>query len=116
MNESCRLFGRTFSFAVCAAAFAAARLPGQINIYRYVLSVDVPESPGLVALALSPTQVLRASSPKPIRLESGFAAFADGASLSSLAIDVAPYFALGGGTRTLESYSSMSVAGRLARV
>ncbi len=49
-----------------AAALAGATLPRdtaaqerRANIYRYVLDMDIPESPGLVALDLLSTKVLR---------------------------------------------------------
>jgi hypothetical protein len=88
----------------------------KVNIYRFVLDVDVPESPALVALDAAPSQVLRGSAPKPVtasvlaRLDGG-----DNAT-SGVALDVAPYFLAGGGVRSLSSYRSNSIEGRLKRV
>ena len=87
-----------------------------VNIYRFVLGVDVPESPSLVALGMAPTHVLRASAPKPLAV-SVFQTFPSGARATpGVAVDVAPYFLAGGGSRTLASYRSMTLGGRLARV
>lgn len=49
-----------------APALASAQDTSGVNIYRFVLGVDVPESPALVALDRTPTRVLRGSAPKPI--------------------------------------------------
>lgn len=86
-----------------------------INIYRYVLDTDVPEAPALVALDETPTRVLLGAAPKP--LMATVLATMNGREIRpGLSLDVAPYFLLGGGIRSLESYRSNSVAGRLMRV
>ena len=87
-----------------------------VNIYRFVLGIDVPESPALVAMGLAPTHVLSASAPKPIVLSVLGTFPSGGSALPGVAIDVGPYFLSGGGPRSLASYRSMSVAGRLTRV
>jgi hypothetical protein len=90
--------------------------PERINIYRFILDVDVPEPSALVALGLAPGHVLRASAPKPIAATVAFAHDSAGAATTSVALDVSPYFLLGGGIRSLPSYRSNSIAGRLLRV
>ena len=58
--------------AVLAAAVlaqapsATAQGPERINIYRFILDIDVPEPAALVAMDLAPGHVLRASAPKPV--------------------------------------------------
>jgi hypothetical protein len=109
-----------FAGLLVAALLPARTLHAQqthkINVYRFVLDVDVPESPAFVALDVAPSQVLRGSAPKPVaasvlaRLGSG-----DDAT-SGVALDVAPYFLAGGGGRSLSSYRSNSIEGRLKRV
>lgn len=109
---------------VAAIAAASAVLPssavsqsgGKINIYRFILDVDVPESPGLVALDAATSHVLRGSAPKPIAASvvhrwSGTANRSTG-----VALDIVPYFLVGGGERRLADYRSMTVGGRLKRV
>jgi hypothetical protein len=103
--------------ALLLATQPAAAQESRTNIYRYVLDVDLPESPGFVALDLLPMKVLRGSAPRPFmlsamhRLSSG-----EGSAISGMAMDVVPYFLVGGGARTLSSYRANSVAGRLLRV
>ena len=103
-------------FAGLGARTLAAQDAGRVNIYRFILGVDVPESPALVAIGVAPTHVLPASAPKPVAL-SVLETISSGARMSGgVAIDFAPYFLAGGGARSLTSYRSMSIAGRLARV
>lgn len=96
------------------------RLAGQasdrVNIYRFILDVDVPEPPALVAMGLAPAHVLRASAPKPLAAAAGFAFDTGSAATRSLVLDVSPYFLAGGGTRSLASYRSMTLWGRARRV
>lgn len=87
-----------------------------INIYRFVLGVDVPESPALVAMGVAPAHVLLAGAPKPVALSVLEALPSSGNWTPGLAVDVAPYFLAGGGIRTLGSYHSGSLRGRLLRV
>ena len=90
--------------------------PERINIYRFILDLDVPEPPALVALGLAPGHVLRANAPKPLAATVAFAHDSAGAATTSVALDVSPYFLVGGGIRSLPSYRSNSVAGRLRRI
>jgi hypothetical protein len=109
-------------FAVVAAALlalapsAAAQGPERINIYRFILDIDVPEPAALVAMDLAPGHVLRASAPKPVAASLAFAYDSGSGATRSAALDFSPYFLLGGGIRRLESYRSMTLWGRLRRV
>jgi hypothetical protein len=96
-------------------ASGAASAQGNVNIYRYVLDVDVPEAPALVALEETPTRVLLGAAPKPV-MATLLASVTPGALRPGIGLDVAPYFLLGGGIRSLADYRSNSVAGRLTRV
>jgi hypothetical protein len=100
---------------LCAPAALSAQSPSRINIYRYVLGVDVPESPALIALDQTPSRVLRGSAPKPIAATASGVFDGDGVA-TAVAVDVVPYYLVGGGTRDLKGYRSNSVAGRLSRV
>ncbi len=94
---------------------AAAQQGGRIDVYRFVLDVDVPESPALVALDRTGVRVLRGSAPKPVALAVG-AALAGAPSGAAAALDLSPYYVLGGGVRTLASYRDNSLEGRVKRV
>ena len=87
-----------------------------VSIYRFVLGVDVPDSPSLVALGLAPSHVLRGSAPKPLAAMLVATALPDSGRSTALSVDFSPYFLVGGGRRPLASYRSNSVAGRLLRV
>ncbi len=87
---------------------------GRVNLYRFILGVDVPASPAFVPLGVAPTQVFRGSAPKPLDA-SVLVGLGDDAA-TGVAVGVAPYFLAGGGTRTLEAYRTSTVAGRLLRV
>src|SRR5260370_16222968 len=102
--------------AVVGAVTLAAQDTGWVTIYRFILGIDVPESPALVATGVAPTHVLPASAPKPVALSVLETVSSGGRTSSGVAIDFAPYFLAGGGARVLASYRSMSVGGRLARV
>ncbi|RKG70701.1 hypothetical protein D7W79_31535 [Corallococcus exercitus] len=101
--------------ALLASGTASARDGDNINLYRYVLDVDVPESPALVALEEAPLRVLLGAAPKPV-MATVLASTTPGALSPGLSLDIAPYFLFGGGIRSLSSYRSNSVAGRLMRV
>ena len=105
----------TPGLALSAPALGSAQDASRVNIYRFVLGVDVPESPALIALDRTPTRVLRGSAPKPIAA-TATRIFSSGAGLTAIAVDVVPYYLAGGGARTLASYRSNSIAGRLKRV
>ena len=94
----------------------AAQGPERINVYRYILDIDVPEPAALVALDRAPAHVLRASAPKPLVATVGTAHDSGGATTTLVAVDLSPYFLAGGGIRDLRSYRSMTVGGRLRRV
>src|SRR5688572_837228 len=94
----------------------AAQGPERINVYRYILDIDVPEPAALVALDRAPAHVLRASAPKPLVATVGTAHDSGGATTTLVALDLSPYFLAGGGIRDLKSYRSMTAWGRLRRV
>jgi hypothetical protein len=94
---------------------AVAQDTSRVNVYRFILGVDVPVEPAFVALDLAPTRVLRGSAPKPLTA-TVMGTFADDTAPAGVAVSVAPYFLAGGGMRTMEAYRSRSVAGRLLRV
>ena len=94
---------------------AAAQDTSRVNIYRFILGVDVPAEPAFIALDLAPTRVLRGSAPKPLTA-SALGVFADDTTPVGVAVSVAPYFLAGGGMRTMDAYRSRSVGGRLLRV
>jgi hypothetical protein len=95
---------------------AAAQAPGKINIYRFILDVDVPESAGLVALDAATSHVLRGSAPKPIAVSLVHRWSGTDTRQTGVALDIVPYFLVGGGERRLVDYWANSVAGRLKRV
>ncbi len=97
-------------------ALVVAQEPHRINIYRYILDIDVPEPAALVALDRAPARVLRASAPKPLAATVGTAHDSGGATTTMIAVDVSPYFLAGGGIRSLGSYRSMTPWGRIRRV
>jgi len=107
------------ALALGLTLFAPLTASGQdsprVNIYRFVLGVDVPESPALVALDRTPTRVLRGSAPKPMAA-TATRVFSGDAAATALAVDIVPYYLVGGGARTLASYRANSIAGRLKRV
>jgi len=108
------------SLGVLALVLASARLGAQdtttVDIYRFILGVDVPEPPAFVVLGVSPTHVLRGSAPKPIAASVLDAGVAGDHATPGVAVDIAPYFLLGGGVRTLGRLRAMSIRGRLTRV
>jgi hypothetical protein len=109
---------RAISFGLLLGAWSgsvAAQDTNRVNIYRFILGVDMPAEPALVALDLAPTHVLRGSAPKPLSATLT-GTFADDTMPGGVAVSVAPYFLAGGGIRTMESYRSRSVGGRLLRV
>ena len=76
------------------AASASAQSPARINLYRYVLDVDVPESAALIALDATSSHVLRGSAPKPIMATIFHAANGPAGSSTGGAVDIVPYFLL----------------------
>ena len=112
------LVARAASVALASAlaSVVAAQDTAVINAYRFVLGIDVPESPALVAIGAAPTHVLRASAPKPLNFSVSDVFTTGDDQTPGVSIDVAPYFLAGGGARTLVSYRSMSLGGRLMRV
>lgn len=98
------------------ARAVAAQDTLSINFYRFVLGIDVPESPGLVAMGVAPTHVLQASAPKPLAFSVLESFLSSSRAAPGAAIDISPYFLAGGGSRSLAGYRSMTLAGRLARV
>jgi hypothetical protein len=104
--------------ALMTAADAAGQLTGsdRINVYRYVLDVDVPESPALLGLDLAQARVPRAAAPKPLAAHLLAVHESNAALTRGIALDVAPYYLAGGGSRGYDSFRSNSVAGRLMRV
>ena len=93
---------------------AASQAP--VDIYRFILGIDVPEPTALVALGSAPLHVLRGSAPKPLSATIVASPLpASGRSVSA-GLDFSPYFMAGGGKRPLASYRSNTFAGRLLRV
>ena len=86
------------------------------NVYRYILDVEPPEPTGFIPLDLNPRRVYRATAPKPIAAAVLASAAAPESILVGVSLEASPYFLVGGGTRTLESYRDLSVKGRLLRV
>jgi len=111
---------RVHRAAVGLSLVASARLGAQdtttVDIYRFILGTDVPESPAFVVLGVSPTHVLRGSAPKPVAASVLDAGVAGDHATPGVAIDIAPYFLLGGGVRTLGRLRATSIRGRLTRV
>lgn len=99
-----------------AAGAARAQQAGPVNLYRFVLDIEVPESPALVALGLAPTHALSATAPKPFGLSVAGDWDTVGRSVPAAAFEFSPYLLVGGGRRTLERYRLNSVRGRLQRV
>jgi hypothetical protein len=97
------------------ATTASAQRAETINVYRYILDVDVPESPALLALDLTAARVPRAAAPKPLAAHIMAGAYGAG-TVTALALDAAPYYLAGGGVRALDSFTANSVRGRLLRV
>jgi hypothetical protein len=97
-------------------AAVLAQQPDRVNIYRYILDIDVPEPAALVALERAPAHVLRASAPKPLAAAVAFAHDSGSAATTVVAVDFSPYFLAGGGIRSLRSYRSMTAWGRIRRV
>lgn len=120
MDRRVRARSLVISFA---AVLAPALLPGRasaqaerrVDIYRFVLDVDVPESPALVALDRPAMRILRGSAPKPLALAVAVP-LAGAAGGRAAALDFSPYYLLGGGVRSLSSYRDNSIEGRMKRV
>src|SRR5687768_15245093 len=80
----------------------SAQSNDRINIYRFILDVDVPESASLIALGLGIRSALRGAAPKPVAASIVFSrAPEDSALRTVVALDAAPYFLFGGGGRSL---------------
>jgi len=94
---------------------AWAQTSPRVNIYRFILGIDIPESPALIALDRTPSRVLRGSGPKPVAA-TATRIFSSGVGQNAIGIDIVPYYLAGGGARSLSSYRSNSIAGRLGRV
>ena len=119
MTLAMRITGTTILAGALLAQpgpMVAAQDDGRINIYRFVLGVDVPQPPAFVAMGVAPAQVLLGSAPKPVAGSVLVAFGPSGETAPGVAVDVAPYYLLGGGVRDLERYRSGSIAGRLMRV
>ena len=99
------------SLVAGTAASAVSQRATKIDVYRFIIGVDVPEPPALVVMGIAPAHVLRGAAPKPIA--AGVAAVAGG---PAAAIDVSPFFLAGGGHLRLDRWRSMSLGGRLRRV
>jgi hypothetical protein len=103
-----------FALAGPATRAILAQSP-RINIHRYVLGVDVPESPALTALGVTHSAVQLGSAPKPLTASLVAMAGPSGETVTGAGLDIAPYYLLAG-PRDLASYRSNSIAGRLTRV
>ncbi len=99
-----------------AQAAGPAPNDATIDIYRFVLGVDLPESPALTTLGAAANPIPLASAPKPLEAQAVLT-FGPGEDMVlAAAVDFTPYFAFSSGRRTLESYRSNSIGGRLLRV
>jgi len=116
MTPRAALAGALLLASTVVPSSGSAQSGGKINIYRFVLDVDVPESPGLVALDVATSHVLRGSAPKPIAASLIHRWAGTGSRSTGLALDIVPYFLVGGGERRLADYRAMTVGGRLKRV
>lgn len=87
-----------------------------INVYRYVLDLEPPESPALAVLGATTSHSRSATAPKPLALSAAVLTRGSSPALAGAALDVSPYFLVGGGARSLCSYRDNSVAGRMKRV
>jgi hypothetical protein len=96
--------------------FARAQQSEPRNVYRYILDVEPPEPTGFIPLDLNPRRVYKATAPKPIAAAVLASAAAPDSMLLGLSLEASPYFVVGGGTRTLESYRDNSVKGRALRI
>ena len=94
---------------------AAVQDDERVNIYRFLLGVDVPQAPAFVAMGVAPNQVLLGSGPKPVAATVLATFGPSGETAPGVAVDVAPYYLFGGGVRSLQSYRSNSIVGRLMR-
>ncbi|WP_126933838.1 hypothetical protein [Corallococcus sp. AB018] len=86
-----RLASLSMVGALLAPGAASARDSDNINLYRYVLDVDVPESPALVAMEEAPLRVLLGAAPKPV-MATVLASASPEAFRPGISLDVAPYF------------------------
>jgi hypothetical protein len=87
-----------------------------INIYRHVLDLEPPESPALAVLEATTSHSRAGTAPKPLSFSLVSVRRGGADALVGAAVDVSPYFLVGGGARTLCSYRDNSVAGRMKRV
>lgn len=87
----------------------------RINIYRYILDMDVPEPAALVALDAAPLRVLRGSAPKPVAAAL-LHSYSAGEWRTGAAAEAAPFYVLGGGVRAVAAHRAMTVRGRLMRM
>lgn len=108
-------------WAICGIVFIPAPVSAMqnrspINVYRFVIGMDVPESPAFVAAEIGQSAILLGSAPKPLAVNILISNPVRGETSPAASLDFAPYYLLGGGQRRLESYRSLSLAGRLMRV
>jgi len=116
MTARAALGGILLAASLVVPSQGSAQSGARVNIYRFVLDVDVPESAGLVALDAATSHVLRGSAPKPIAASVIHRWTGTANRSTGIALDIVPYFLVGGGERRLADYRSMTVGGRLKRV
>lgn len=90
--------------AVTTAAGSATATGATGVAYKYVLDYDVPESPAFAILGLSPSKVLRASAAKPVAAQLLNQVATGGKAEQGIALDFAPWLALGGGFQSVDTY------------
>lgn len=78
---------------LAAGATQAQEPDREINVFRYVFGVDVPQSPALVGLGAAPELVLLGSNHKPVIASFSTSLDDAGRFAGGLAVDVSPYFA-----------------------
>jgi len=87
-----------------------------LNVYRYVLDVEPPESPVLAVLEATTSHTRSATAPKPLALSLATVSRGGGDARPAAALDFSPYHLAGGGARSTCGYRDNSLAGRLKRV
>jgi hypothetical protein len=82
--------------------------------YKFVLDYDVPDSPGFVALDVSPEKVLTGSAAKPVVVNLLEQAAQGGKLDAGLALDFSPYFLAGGRFQNINEYRTHPIKRLLA--
>jgi hypothetical protein len=94
----------TLLVTLLAPCRALGQPADSLDAGEFILNYDVPESPALVALGITPSNILRASSAKPAvaSLLNQFASH--GQVENGVALDFSPYFVFGGRLKNITEY------------